>query len=174
VGEERRLEDLAASDPWLPPRIVARLARYDWPGNVRQLANIARRLAVAGRGGRAVDEEALPARLLEWTSLRAAAAGPGPKEKAEPGPSIGEVELRAALHENGWRINATARALGISRTYLYALIDRSGSLRKAKDVPPEEIRACHEACGGDVDAMVEALQVSSRGIRLRLKELGIG
>lgn len=33
--------------PWPPVDWIARLARYPWPGNVRQLRNIARRLAVA-------------------------------------------------------------------------------------------------------------------------------
>ena len=171
VGEEQRVEELAGPSPWLPPALVARMARYDWPGNVRQLANVVRRLVVASRGGSAVDEEALPAKLLDWTAVRAAV--PPADQAAATMQAIGEEELRAALQENGWRINATARVLGISRTYLYSLIDRSSVLRKAKDVPAAEVRACHDACAGDLDAMVEQLQVSSRGIRLRLKELGL-
>jgi two-component system nitrogen regulation response regulator GlnG len=172
IGEERRTEELAAPSPWLPPALVARMARYDWPGNVRQLANVVRRLVVASRAGGSVSEEALPARVLEWTTARAA------EPAAERAPSavrasVGEEELRSALRDHAWRINATARALGISRTYLYTLIDRSTILRKAKDVTAEEIRTCHDACAGDVDAMVEQLKVSSRGIRLRLKELGL-
>ncbi len=175
IGEERRLDALSTSTPWLAPGLVARMARYDWPGNVRQLANTVRRLAVAGRGGRSVEEDALPARLLGWTSLRAAEAGePAPSEPAARArPPVGEEALRAALRGNAWRINSTARALGISRTHLYSLIDASSSIRKARDIPPEEIRACHESCGGDVDAMAAQLEVSSRGIRLRLKELGL-
>ena len=35
--------------PWLPAKLVARLALFDWPGNVRQLRNAARRLIVEGR-----------------------------------------------------------------------------------------------------------------------------
>ncbi len=37
--------------PW-PPAAVARLARYHWPGNVRELRNVARRLAIDGRGSK--------------------------------------------------------------------------------------------------------------------------
>jgi len=173
VGEERRADELSAAAPWLPPSLVARMARYDWPGNVRQLANAVRRLVVASRGGRRLEEDALPARLLDWTSQRAAEAPATLAPHLPPHAPVPERELRAALQENGWRINPTARALGISRTYLYSLIDGSSALRKAKDVPAEEIRACHDACGGDIDAMVEQLHVSGRGIRLRLKELGL-
>jgi two-component system, NtrC family, nitrogen regulation response regulator GlnG len=51
IGEERRL---AAPEPggqaWMPASIVARLARCDWPGNVRQLRNVARQLVIESRG----------------------------------------------------------------------------------------------------------------------------
>ena len=41
IGEANRLDPTAAGFDarWLPPSLVARLARYDWPGNVRQLRN---------------------------------------------------------------------------------------------------------------------------------------
>jgi two-component system nitrogen regulation response regulator GlnG len=172
LGELHRLEALAGSDPWLPPSLVARLARSPWPGNVRQLANVGRRLAVEGRGGRRVDEAALGS-ILPDRVQEAEAPGARPPEPSEAPSAIGEERLRAALQGTGWRIGATARALGISRTSLYALIDASPSIRKAKDVPVEELRACHAELAGDVEAMAERLRVSSRGIRLRLKELGL-
>ncbi len=86
---------------------------------------------------------------------------------------IGEEALQSALKTNRWKIGAAARALGISRTTLYSLIEASHAIRKAKDVPEQELRACYAACGGDADAMAEQLQVSSRGILLRLRELGL-
>jgi two-component system nitrogen regulation response regulator GlnG len=175
VGEERRLSELAAKTPWLPVPLVARLASYDWPGNVRQLVNVARRLVLATRGGRVAGEEILPRSMLDWASLRRseadepAAAG----DPTRPPSEIGAEALQATLRENQWRIGAAARALGISRTSLYALIDASDGVRKAKDIPPDELRTCYEACGGDLDAMAERLHVSRRGIQLRLKELGL-
>lgn len=66
-----------------------------------------------------------------------------------------------------------ARSLGISRTSLYALLERSERVRAAADVPPEEVRAAWERHHGDVDAMVEELEVSERGLRQRLKDLGL-
>ena len=35
---------------WMKPALVARLARYDWPGNVRQLRNAVRQLVIGSRG----------------------------------------------------------------------------------------------------------------------------
>jgi two-component system nitrogen regulation response regulator GlnG len=175
VGEERRLSELSGKAPWLPVPLVARLACYDWPGNVRQLANVARRLVLATRGGRAAGEEVLPRSMLDWTSQRSSEADEVAVvgDPSRPPAEIGAEALQVALRENLWRIGATARALGISRTSLYGLIDASDGIRKAKDVPADELRTCYEACGGDLDAMMERLQVSKRGIRLRLKELGL-
>lgn len=37
------------AEPWLPLHVVQELTCYDWPGNVRQLRNIATELAIRGR-----------------------------------------------------------------------------------------------------------------------------
>ncbi|MEM8931761.1 MAG: sigma 54-interacting transcriptional regulator, partial [Acidobacteriota bacterium] len=51
IGEgSRRGAPDADAPPWLPPDLIARLARYPWPGNVRQLRNIVRQLVIDGRG----------------------------------------------------------------------------------------------------------------------------
>jgi two-component system nitrogen regulation response regulator GlnG len=86
---------------------------------------------------------------------------------------IGEDELLAALRRNGWQTGATAEELGISRTSLYALIDGSKGLRKAKSVPVDELKRVHEECGGDLELMSARLEVSRRGLQLRLKEAGL-
>ena len=39
-------QDWRRDGPWASARLVSRLARYGWPGNVRQLSNVARRLAI--------------------------------------------------------------------------------------------------------------------------------
>ncbi len=51
VGEINRLMIPSGGKPWLPAKLVAELALYEWPGNVRQLRNVARQLVVANRGG---------------------------------------------------------------------------------------------------------------------------
>ncbi len=155
--------------PWLPPPLVLQLARLDWPGNVRQLRNVARQLAIDSRGlavleaGPGIDD------LL-------AAAGPVSNPPGVPRrrPSeIGEEEMIAALRAHHWSLKDTAAALGIARTSLYTLLERSSRVRPAAGVPPEEIRRALEHCGGDVAAMAAELEVSERALRQRLKDLGL-
>ena len=177
LGELRRIADLAGPDPWLPASVIAALARYDWPGNVRQLCNVARHLAIASRGGRPVHLQEFPPGLFgeSMTARLEPPSGAGPSRRRTPAdtsiPSNGE--LLAALRSNGWRTSATARQLGISRTTLYKLIDRHAAIRTARDVSADEIRRCKAACGDDLEAMAAALEVSPRGLLLRMRELRV-
>jgi two-component system nitrogen regulation response regulator GlnG len=172
TGERHRLEEASRGAAWLPAQVVATLARYDWPGNIRQLLNVTRHLVLSTRGGGVVTMDTLPSALL----TRTAESGDAPErrpETATPSAPVDEDRLLAALRESGWRTSATARALGISRTTLYALIEKSARIRQAKDVGPEELRRCRDECAGDVDAMAEKLEVSGRAIKLRMRQLGM-
>jgi len=152
----------------LPPRLVALLARYAWPGNVRQLQNVVRQLLIALRDPPSPIIYKIAAQLLR----RDGAAPHPPEAAASSAPvEVSEDELAAALGKNAWCIARTAGYLGISRTTLYALIDRSSRIRKARDVPAEELVRCLEECGRNLDAASARLQVSKRGLRLRLQEL---
>jgi hypothetical protein len=53
-------------------------------------------------------------------------------------------------------------------------MERCDGIRKARDLGAEEILACREACGGDIAEMAQRLEVSERGLKLRITELGIG
>ena len=61
----------------------------------------------------------------------------------------------------------------MSRTSLYALIERSDAVRKASDLTREEILRTHRELGGDLEAMGRDLEVSTPGLRQRMKELGL-
>jgi two-component system, NtrC family, nitrogen regulation response regulator GlnG len=51
IGESHRIAAPArAANPWLPSSIATRLFEYDWPGNVRQLRNIAKQIVIGNRG----------------------------------------------------------------------------------------------------------------------------
>ncbi len=177
--------DPGRGDAWLPAALVARLARYSWPGNVRQLENVARQLVIDSRGRPTLGAGARLEELLpEPPASERRRRGPGvpqppPSAPAEPParrrkPSqVSEGELLAALRAARWELKATARALGLSRTSLYARIERSPRVRAAADVPPEEIRAAWQRHPGDLEAMVEELEVSARALRQRLKDLGL-
>jgi two-component system nitrogen regulation response regulator GlnG len=188
VGETHRLRAESVLQ-WLPISIVARLARHDWPGNVRQLKNVARQIAIGSRGAETVRIGPQLERLLQEAVAHQQVAaeealedlGPIPAPRVAPAPrkeyrdpsEVDEEELLGALRRNRWAVKATARDLGISRTSLYALIDRNPAIRKAADIPREEILRVREEHGGDLGAMGEALEVSTAGLQQRMKELGI-
>ena len=169
------------AEPWLPASLMARLARCDWPGNVRQLRNIARQVAVDGRGRTALRsgpwlDELLPREPAEPAPAaepeRSTPSAPSRQRLRKPA-EISEDELLAALRQNRWNLKAAAEALGIARTSLYILLEQSTRVRAAADVPPEEVQAAFSRCGGDVTETAAALEVSERALRQRLKDLGL-
>lgn len=188
IDEEDRLE---LSDPadslWMPASIVARLARYDWPGNVRELKNLVRQLVIESRGSDGVRVGPQVEAVLRRAEADGDAEHRDAEEDAEPPavetkpkrpsyrpPSdVGDDELVAVLAENRYLIKPTATQLGVSRSSLYSLMDKCSVVRKASDVSREEIEASRERHGGDLDAMVDDLQVSGNGLQMRMKELGI-
>ncbi|MFP5286963.1 MAG: sigma 54-interacting transcriptional regulator [Thermoanaerobaculia bacterium] len=187
VGERHRLDadpETPTSELWLPPGLVARLARYAWPGNVRQLRNVVRQLVIGSRGlsrleigpavERLLDEgPAAPARHDSSTQIPVRLPEKNAAPRRKPG-EVPEGELLAALRAHRWDLQAAAQALRISRTSLYALIEASPNVRKAGDLRSEEIARCWEECGGDLDAMVDRLEVSKKALGRRLREMGLG
>jgi two-component system nitrogen regulation response regulator GlnG len=191
-GESGRLANPPEGRPWIAAPLVARLAAFDWPGNVRQLRNAVRQIAIAGLDAGDSGMWLQAERLLQ-EAARAAAASDGHSTKsphpASPTPSeplprevrrtyrspeeVTDDDLLAALRAHRWRIQRAAAQLGISRGSLYDRIEKSQRIRKAADLSREEIEACHASCGGDLDAMVEALEVSKRGLQLRMSQLGL-
>ncbi len=86
---------------------------------------------------------------------------------------VAEEELLAALRSQAFRLQPTAAVLGVSRTSLYALIDKSPHIRKARDLTREEIESCRVRCADDLDAMAADLEVSRKGLRRRMTQLGL-
>ena len=60
------------------------LQAFEWPGNVRQLKNMAERLIVRGRTGRPVTPTDLPPEILAaWPSSRRAEGEPKPRPRSD-------------------------------------------------------------------------------------------
>jgi two-component system, NtrC family, nitrogen regulation response regulator GlnG len=185
LGEAHLLETPSDGRSWIPAPLLARLALFDWPGNVRQLRNLVRQIVIAGRDagepGMWIQVERLFQEAARSSSAPLDDIGTWPprppfreKKKAYRSPEdVTDDELLAALRANRWRILRAAAALGISRGSLYDRIEKSTRIRKAADLSREEIGDCHQRCGGDLDAMVEALEVSKRGLQLRMTQLGL-
>jgi two-component system nitrogen regulation response regulator GlnG len=189
IGEEHRLEPPGEEDkPWLPSSVVARLARYRWPGNVRQLHNAVRQLVIASRSFDTVQIGPQIERLLRdpeeaplpvESFLEPAPEEPVPRrrrptvEEFRSPSEVTEAEIIEVLRACRWEVKLAAQRLGISRPSLYLLIDKFPSIRKASDLTAEEILAAREQCGGDLDAMGMHLEVSRKGLQQRMSQLGI-
>jgi two-component system, NtrC family, nitrogen regulation response regulator GlnG len=171
TGDAKRLANQVDSDLWLPATLVARLVRHAWPGNVRQLRNAARQLAIANRGASEASVDSALERLLAATAP-APSSPVAAQTKRDPS-DIGDDELIAVLQSCGWSAVAAASRLGVSRSSLYLLIDRCPKIRKAKDLSDTELRRSYEDCAGELDAAAQALQVSRRALKLRWAELGL-
>jgi len=144
--------------PWLSGSLAAELFRAPLPGNVRQLRSLV---------ARAIG---LPRVTLE-------ALGDVLDDPDEPPPAaatdIDDDQLREVLRAHRFQLASAARALGISRMHLDARIAKSSTLRKAKDLTVEDIATCRRNTGGDLDVMAAALEVSPRGLKLRMTQLGL-
>jgi hydrogenase-4 transcriptional activator len=111
---------------------MERLLLYTWPGNVRQLQNELRRMVALAD----VDSTLTPSTLsktIRQETARAILHGQGPElavsltEKLTPALVRIEREMiKAALRANQGRLEATAKALGISRKGLYLKRQRLG------------------------------------------------
>ncbi len=177
IGEARHLEPADGPRPWPPAEIIARLADRPWPGNIRQLRNAARQLAILGR-------DASSAELARWLESAGAATSRSgsplppapaaisqPRRRARP-LDVSDDQLIAVLRQCRYRVQDAAEQLGMSRAAVYKLMDRSSRFRKASDLDHTEITAALDHCAGDLTAMVERLEVSAPALRRRMRQLG--
>ncbi|MCC6625152.1 MAG: sigma-54-dependent Fis family transcriptional regulator [Deltaproteobacteria bacterium] len=187
---------------WIPGPLVARLARAPWPGNVRQLKNVARWLASLDHRGRAVmaDDPALDglvddggagpsaatpdddAPLAPYVPPAAASAGGRVATRAtvdgikRPRRAIGDIghdELERLMIQHAYKLGNVADELGISRPALNELVDAHPRLRRAQSLTRDEIVQALDAAGGDIGQVWQALRVSEKSLKLRMSALGL-
>jgi len=125
---------------------VAQLfARYDWPGNLRQLASVLRTAALMADDSRIIGREHLSDDFLEdceraALTRRAPAAGGAPEQAAGivPPTTIKEVEvetIRRALEAARGNVSVASKMLEISRSTIYRKLRCSRNRRAAPEVP---------------------------------------
>ncbi len=136
----------------ISPEAMELLCRYDWPGNVRELANIMERLIVLGRS-EAITltqvENALPKAAFKNLGSVALPAGPG---------RLANLSAGSANGEPGG--NGGNEAVGGGEGF---------SPRSLDDVEREYIQATIRFFGGARAKSAEALGISERSLRDRLK-----
>lgn len=178
LGEEKRWQHTLCSQP-MTAQIFSRCCRYAWPGNVRQLKNYAMQMAVASRGETQLClpeplQRNLPGKSHEVSfSQRETifAQEVAPTKRTRPR-DISPQTLERVLCEQQWDFQATARALNISRSSLYTLIDKHPKLRRARDISNAEIIAAFHRYQGCMTSLVDALHLSMPALRRRLSEIG--
>jgi len=158
----------------LPTALVGELCRYDWPGNVRQLAMVVRRALIGAVDGQPPAFEV----LLPDASLDADATMPlgAPVRTAVRRVRLSELDhdaVLAALERNGWRVGAAAQALGVSRPSMYKLIDDHPGIRSAAAIPLDELSRVLAECGDDVACCAQVLKTPSEALRRHLRGVGL-
>lgn len=122
--------------PMLRPALLAKMERYAWPGNIRQLENLIRRYVVMGSEDVILSELLQPAEsdLLEGLTFN----GPISLKKLTR-QTVRRVEAKIilnALHANNWNRKKAARSLDISyRALLYKLKDVGIPTRRSVSAP---------------------------------------
>ena len=180
TAELSKLEPAApGARQWLSAGLVARLAMLDWPGNVRQLRNLARQLVIGSRG---LPELRLTGSVRRLIREESGEIQPGPSQARQPErprtshrppTDIADDELLEALRRNRYRVKGTAEDLGVARTSLYDLMERHPNVRKASDLGRAEVLQAAEKYNSNIRAMAEALEVSPEGLQKRLRDLGL-
>ena len=116
----------------LAQETMEHLIVYPWPGNVRQLNNELRRMVALAESDTVLGPSALSKEILRATPR--IPRGNGDPEISVPLgekllPTLSRVEremIKAALKTNEGKVEAAARALGISRKGLYLKRQRLG------------------------------------------------
>lgn len=112
--------------PQLEPEVMDALLNYDWPGNIRELANVIERAVVLSPSG-LISIKHLPRRIQEntkWITTK------------ENTLNLLEVEkslILKALNSTGWNQTKAAEILGISRKQLRTKMKHHGLLTQSED-----------------------------------------
>jgi two-component system nitrogen regulation response regulator GlnG len=154
--------------PPLPFAFVSACANYDWPGNVRQLAHVLGRALLELRAGQEPVFDTLV--NVRRGSQAAPAAMPGKRRALG---ELGEADILAALHNNGWRIQGAAGELGISRPSMYKLIEAHPAIRRPEDIGTDELAEGLRQSGGDVERSAALLLTPLEALRRHLRGLGL-
>ncbi|WP_051178932.1 sigma-54-dependent transcriptional regulator [Thermodesulfovibrio thiophilus] len=112
--------------PQLEPEVMDALISYDWPGNIRELANVIERAIVLSASG-IISMKYLPKRIQEKT---------GWAIPAENSFNLIELEksiILKALNSTGWNQTKAAEILGISRKQLRTKMKHLGLISSSEE-----------------------------------------
>lgn len=111
--------------PHVSREALAVLRRHTWPGNIRELENVLRAAAAFAVGGE-IGPEHLPAEVAPSDASSSAFARAAERYSAPTEPDRELEMIREALDGAGGNKTVAARALGMSRSTLWAKLQRYG------------------------------------------------
>ncbi|MES2073424.1 MAG: sigma 54-interacting transcriptional regulator [Pseudomonadota bacterium] len=176
----------------LPMSFISEMCNDDWPGNIRQLAQVLRRAVMAASAGempvladfvrnvkassahRSADSLKKAVEPTPPASPIADVASLIPAEEAVRKPKLSELtheDIVLAMENNGWRISNAAQQLGISRPTMYKLLESHPQIRWAEAIPQEEIHRALQEHAGDLDRCASSLKTPSEALRRQLRVL---
>jgi two-component system nitrogen regulation response regulator NtrX len=108
------------------PSAMSFLVSYSWPGNVRELRNVVEKLVVLHPEETRFDLQHVA------EALRGSDSSPEPKTQSlrQAREEFEKRFIEERLIANNWRIQQTAKELGIERTQLWKKMKRYGLIRK--------------------------------------------
>jgi DNA-binding NtrC family response regulator len=128
----RFAEEFAKPIDSITPQAMAVLEAHDWPGNVRELEHAVER-AVLLTEGRTIDLDAIPATgehtIAAWAEVpddAAALADRKQELRAHAGDRVERLFVIKALRTANWNVSRAARAVGMARPNLHALMRKHG------------------------------------------------
>lgn len=112
--------------PQLEPEVMETLINYEWPGNIRELANVIERAVVLSPSG-LISVKHLPKRIQEKTGWNIV------KENTFNLLEVEKSLILKALNTTGWNQTKAAEILGISRKQLRTKMKNYGLLPQTED-----------------------------------------
>lgn len=158
------VRDASLYPPPVPFDFWRALLEHDWPGNVRQLE----RLAVAAATLSAAEAKfVVPELENDAAPALATSTAPAPR-RARPT----RDELIEALKAHDYVQNRAARALAVPQASLARWMIEE-EIPRPNELGSAAIEQALERADGDLQATARALEVSPRGLKLRIIELGL-
>jgi DNA-binding NtrC family response regulator len=121
------LRELRPDDgPELQPEFVERLVLHDWPFNVREVVQLARRLAVLQGAESVLRVQHLPREMRSSSASSPSHALPRVEAEQAQGQQAQSLELAsllAALQATGGNVTRAAARLGVTRQRAYRLLE---------------------------------------------------
>lgn len=172
AGEPGRLD--RTDKPWLSAAIAARLADFDWPGNVRQLRNVVRQLVIANRGRERAELTPALASLLaapppnspssssSSSFAHAPSSPPAASSSVAPSSFVPPLPRPASVPEG-------VSLPGASTVPPAGLAAPSGPRRRPADVTEAELGEALRAARWDLAAAAQQLHISRASMYLLIE-----